>query len=128
MLVPVRPSLFMVESQRMQQLVLDDVLENTALPTQRHCLSSTSTTNKREAPKRKKNMKANRAHTLSVKKCMKIISDVRFFLHVRLGIHYPDIDSMLTKSSWPFKGVKRMQDTFANDCNTRRINPLSLDA
>lgn len=33
MLVPVRPSLFMVEAQGMEQLVLDNLLENTALAT-----------------------------------------------------------------------------------------------
>lgn len=33
MLVPVRPGLFMVEAQGMEQLVLDNLLENTALAT-----------------------------------------------------------------------------------------------
>ena len=33
MLVPVRPGLFMVEAQGMEQLMLDNLLENTALAT-----------------------------------------------------------------------------------------------
>lgn len=57
MLVPVRPGLFMVESQRMQKLMLDDLAENTSGATQRHCLTSTTTTDKREAPKREKHLK-----------------------------------------------------------------------
>lgn len=73
MLVPVRPRLFMVESQRVQQLMLDDVLENTALATQRHCLTSTSTTNKGEAPKRKKTKTTN---TFNSNQKIKLVSDV----------------------------------------------------
>ena len=34
MLVPVGPSLFMVEAQSVEQLMLDDLLENTPLATQ----------------------------------------------------------------------------------------------
>lgn len=46
MLVPVGPGLFMVEAQCMEQLVLDDLLENTALATQRHCLSAATAPDK----------------------------------------------------------------------------------
>lgn len=51
-LVPVGPSLFVVEAQGVQQLVLDDLPENTSLATQRHYLASTATSNKWEAPER----------------------------------------------------------------------------
>lgn len=51
-----------------------------------------------------------------------------FFLHVHLGIRYPDIDWMLTKSSWPFRGVKRMQVPFENERNALTIVSLSLRA
>lgn len=47
-LVPVGPSLFMVEAQGVEQFMLDDLLENTPLATQRHCLGITTTPNKWE--------------------------------------------------------------------------------
>lgn len=52
MLIPVRPGLFMVEAQGVEQLVLDDGLEDTTLATQRHHLGTTTTPNKRETPER----------------------------------------------------------------------------
>lgn len=50
MLVPVRASLLMVEAQRVEHLMLDDLLENTTLAAQRHRLGPPPTTNKRVAP------------------------------------------------------------------------------
>lgn len=49
MLVPVRPSLLMVKAQCVEQLMLDNVLENTALAAQRHYLATSLTTQKRVA-------------------------------------------------------------------------------
>lgn len=49
-LIPVRPGLFMVEAQGVEQLMLDDGLEDTTLATQRHHLGITTTSNKRETP------------------------------------------------------------------------------
>lgn len=44
--VPVRASLLMVKAQRVEQLVLDNLVENTALATQRHYLAISLTTHK----------------------------------------------------------------------------------
>ena len=43
MLVPVRPILFMVEAQGMEQLMLDDMVMNALRNIQRHCLVPTPT-------------------------------------------------------------------------------------
>ncbi len=45
MLVPVGPSLFMVEAEGMEQLMLNDLMINTALVSQRHYLAKTLTSN-----------------------------------------------------------------------------------
>lgn len=50
MLVPVGPGLFMVEAQRVEQLMLDDRLEDTPPATQGDILTSRPTANKRETP------------------------------------------------------------------------------
>lgn len=55
--VPVGPGLFMVEAHGMEQLVLDDLLENTALTTQRHCLATTTTPDKGETAGRETDIK-----------------------------------------------------------------------
>lgn len=44
--VPVRASLLMVKAQCVEHLVLDNLLENTALASQRHYLARSSATHK----------------------------------------------------------------------------------
>lgn len=56
-LVPVGPGLFMVEAHGMEQLVLDDLSVNTAPPTQRHCLATTTTPDKGETAGREQDIK-----------------------------------------------------------------------
>lgn len=46
MLVPIRAGLFMVEAQGVKQLMLNNIVENTALTTQRHDLAPATTPNK----------------------------------------------------------------------------------
>lgn len=48
--VPVGPGLLMVESQSMQQLMLDNLVENTPTAAQRHHLGAATATDKRPTP------------------------------------------------------------------------------
>lgn len=54
MLVSVWTSLFMVEAQGMEHLVLDYLVENTALATQWHYLTTPTTPNKRVTPEKER--------------------------------------------------------------------------